>query len=66
MKARLWWIVNGMEKVPEAEADAEVKAKYTAHHDSALAHVILSVDPTLLNLLGDPEDPVAAWKKLSD
>ena len=27
---------------------------------------MLSVDPSLLYLLGDPEDPVAVWKKLSD
>ena len=66
MKAGLWSIVNGMEKAPEAEVDAEVKAKYTARRDSALAHIVLSVDPTLLYLLGDLEDPVAAWKKLSD
>ena len=66
MKAGLWSIVNGTEKAPEAEADAEVTAKYTARRDSALAHIVLSVDPTLLYLLGDPEDPVAAWKKLSD
>ncbi len=24
---------------------------------------MFSVDPTLLYLLGDPEDPVAVWKK---
>ena len=27
---------------------------------------MLSVDPSLLYLIGDPEDPVAVWKKLSD
>ena len=37
-----------------------------ALRDSALAHVVLSVDPTLLYMLGDPVDPVAVWKKLSD
>ena len=38
----------------------------SALRDSALAHVVLSVDPTLLYMLGDPVDPVAVWKKLSD
>ena len=27
---------------------------------------MLSVHPSPLYLLGDPEDPVAVWKKLSD
>ena len=27
---------------------------------------MLSVDPTLLYLLGDPENPVIVWKKLLD
>ena len=62
MKAGLWSIVNGTEKVPEAEADAEVKAKYTACRDSALAHIVQSVDSTQLYLLGDPDDLVSAWK----
>ena len=31
-----------------------------------LAMMVLSVDPTLLYLLGDPEDLVTVWKKLSD
>ena len=35
--------------------------------DCALATIVLSVEPTLLYLLGpDPEDPVAVWKKLAD
>ena len=37
-----------------------------ARRDRALAMMVLSVDPTLLYLLGDPEDPVTVWKKLSD
>ena len=28
--------------------------------------IVLSVEPTLLYLLGDHDDPVAAWKKLCD
>ena len=66
MKAGLWSIVNGTEKAPVAEADAEVIARYTALRDSALTHIVLSVDPTLLYLLGDPEDSAAASKKLSN
>ena len=66
MKAGLWSIVSGTETAPDSEADADVRAKFAARRDSALAHIVLSVNPTLLYLLGDPEDPVAVWKKLSD
>ena len=66
MKARLWSIFNGTGIAPEAEVGKVVKVKCTAPCDSALVHIVLSVNPTLLYMLGDPEDPVAAWKKLSD
>lgn len=32
----------------------------------ALATIVLSVDLSLLYLTGDPEDPIAVWKKLGD
>ena len=35
-----------------------------ARRDRALASIVLSIDHTLLYLLGDPEDPVEVWKKL--
>ena len=31
-----------------------------------MAIIVLSAEPTLLYLLGEPKDPVAVWKKLSD
>uniref|UniRef100_A0A1X7UF57 Retrovirus-related Pol polyprotein from transposon TNT 1-94 n=1 Tax=Amphimedon queenslandica TaxID=400682 RepID=A0A1X7UF57_AMPQE len=34
--------------------------------DRALAIVVLSVDPTLLYILGEPTDPVEVWKTLSE
>ena len=34
--------------------------------DRALAIIVLAVDPSLLYLLGDPEDPKAVWKKLEE
>ena len=65
MKEGLWSIVNGTEAAP-GEDQAERLAKFVAIRDRALAMIVLSVDPTLLYLLGDPEDPVTVWKKLSD
>ena len=63
MKEGLWSIVNGTEVAPR-EDQAERLAKFVARRDRALAMIMLSVDPTLLYLLGDLEDPVTVWKKL--
>ena len=65
MKEGLWGIVSGTENAPP-EREADKRAKFVARRDKALAIIVLSVEPTLLYLLGDPEDPVAVWKKLSD
>jgi hypothetical protein len=31
-----------------------------------LATIVLAVDPSLLYLIGEPEDPAVVWKKLQD
>ena len=66
MKEGLWGIVNGTENPPEDTAAADVRAKFQARMDKALAIIVLSIDPSLLYLIGDPKDPVTVWKKLSD
>ena len=63
MKEGLWKIVNGSEKAP-TERDA--LTKFNSWKDRALAIVVLSVDPTLLYILGEPTDPVEVWKTLSE
>lgn len=65
VKDGLWSIVNGTETIP-AVAEVDQRAKFIARRDRALVLIILSVEPLLLYLLGDPEDPVVVWKKLSD
>lgn len=64
MKEGLWGIVNGKERAPP-EREAEKLAKFMSRRDRALAVIVLSVDPTLLYLLGDPDDPVVVWEKLA-
>ena len=59
----VWSILNGSETAPEEVAS---RAKFRTRSDKALATIVLSVDPLLLYLLGDPEDPVAVWKKLQE
>lgn len=41
-------------------------AKFVARRNCALAIIVLSIEPSLLYLIGDPEDPVVVWKKLRD
>ena len=62
MKDGLWNIVNGTENIPAG--DGERRTKFLARRDHALATIVLSVEPSLLYLIGDPEDPIAVWRKL--
>ena len=65
MKDGLWGIANGTETLGE-DASADARAKFNARRDKALAIVVLAVDPSLLYMLGNPEDPAAVWKKLEE
>ena len=57
MKERLWSIVISSEHAPGAE-DGDKYIKFIARRDRALATIVLSVDPALLYLIRNPEDPV--------
>ena len=59
----LWGIVSGTETAP---AGGDGRSKFLARRDRALATIVLAVEPSLLYLLGDPENPVAVWQKLQD
>ena len=64
MKDGLWNMVNGKESAPGNDhADQE---KLMTRRDKALTQIVLSIQPSLLYLLGDPEDPVVVWKKLEN
>ena len=58
MKDGLWGIVNGTESDP-GTAQAEAHKKFVSKRDRALAIIVLSVEPSLLYMIGDPEDPIA-------
>lgn len=64
-KDGLLGIVSGTEAAP-GEAYADKYRKFVARRNRALAIIVLSVDPSLLYLLGEPEDPGTVWKKLAD
>ena len=59
----IWGIV---ETAPPAEGTADRRSKFIARRDRALATIVLAVEPSLLYLIGDPEDPVVVWQKLQD
>ena len=65
MKDGLWNIVNGTETAPST-SDADRHAKFVTRRDRALATIVLSVEPSLLYLIGDPEDPIVVWQKLAN
>ena len=65
MKDGLWTIVDGSEAAPDASATQEY-GKFIARRDRALAVIVLSVQPSLLYLIGDPDNPVDVWKKLAN
>ena len=64
MKDGLWNIVNGTEVAPPATDNSY--NKFVARRDRALATIVLSVDPSLLYVIGDPVDPIVVWQKLAD
>ena len=62
----VWNIVNGTEIVPDSRTEMGLHAKYLSRKDHALATIVLSLEPSLLYLIGDPDDPGVVWKKLAD
>ena len=64
MKEGLWNIVDGTEAAPGPENDRYTK--FLARRNRALAIIVLSLEPSLLYLIGDPEDPTTMWEKLAN
>ena len=67
LKENLWDIVSGTEVAPnstDGTTDRDANRKFIARRDKALAIIVLAVDPSLLYLLGEPEDPKIVWETL--
>ena len=60
----LWKIVKGEEVAPINNPAA--LNKFNERRDKTLSTIVLAVAPSLLYLLGDPEDPVEVWKTLEN
>ena len=65
MKDGLWTIVDGPE-TPPPESKADKYRKFVGRRDRALALIVLSIEPSLLYLIGDPDNPVTVWSKLAN
>ena len=63
-KEGFWSIVSGGEEPPAETAAEKVKQRFAERKDRALATIVLSVDPSLLYLIGDPDDPAKVWETL--
>ena len=64
VKEGLWSIVSETENPPADDAADDIVAKYRSRKDRALATIVLSIEPALLYLIGNPTEPVVVWKKL--
>ena len=72
MREGLWRIVDGTEVEPVDNglvgqgSNAAAINKYIARKEKALATIVLSIEPSLLYLVGDPQEPSVLWKQLSE
>ena len=55
---------SGTETAPAEGGDR--RSKFLARRDRALSTIFQAVEPSLLYLIGDPENPVAVWEKLQN
>ena len=61
----LWNIVTKKEVAPADETTKQY-ADFMARYNRTLATIVLTVDPTLLYLLEEPDSPVTVWEKLAN
>ena len=64
-------VVNKEEVIPELDDERrreseEARRKFKIRYNKALTTIVLSVSPSLLYLLGDPEYPVKVWDTLEN
>ena len=59
MKQKLWNIVDGTKAAPGR--DNNRYAKLLPRRDRTLAIIVMSVEPSPLHLVGDPENSATVW-----
>ena len=63
IRENTWEIVNGSEECP-LQTDRDAYKKYCNRRDRALATIVLTLDPELLYLVENIDDPIQVWNKL--
>ena len=64
-KDGVWGVVDEtVVRPPEGETDK--LAKFNTKWDRALAIIVLSIEPKLLYLIGEPTSPIVVWRTLAD
>ena len=66
VKDGLWGVVDNTDPAPSVSDSEDKKAKYKSKKDKALATIVLSIEPALLYIIDEPNDPVVVWQKLAD
>ncbi len=64
VRESLWKFVEGTQ--PVVREGEEGYAKYIEKHNRALALVVLLIDPRLLYLIGEPDNPATVWTTLKE
>ena len=65
-KEGLWGIVSREEERPGDRATPEQRNKFQKRWEKALSLIVLSIDPSLLYLIGDPTSPIDTWELLEN
>ena len=66
IKQGSWQIVSGEEVASDHSSSEEGIRTFKDRRDHALATIVLSIHPSLLHLLGEPEDPQVVWNILCE
>ena len=66
MRENLWGIVNGAEALPIGANNDENRRKFVLRRDRALSTIVISIEPKLLYIIGDPSDPRLVYQKLEN
>ncbi len=66
LKEDLWSVVSTPEPPDPATATAASVVQYQRRQEKALATIVLTINPSLLYLLPNPEDPAVVWQQLRD
>ena len=66
IKEDLFGFIDCTETTPADGSGDTVVNKYKQRKAKCLAMIVLAVDPKLLYIVGDPEDPLVVWNKLKD